>query len=551
MIRNPVLPGFDPDPSILRVGPDYYIATSTMVWQPGIRIHHSTDLVHWELAGHVLHGGVHDLRGLDANAGVWAPSLTHDPATGLFYVAYSVMHSTTAEYFDVDNYVVTATAVTGPWSAPAYLGSIGFDPSLFHDDDGRHWVLTLEWDPREGYQHPGPIVLEEFDAARGAVVGPTTRIYRGGTDRGCMEGPVLYKHDGWYYLMCAEGGTGFGHGVTLARSRVITGPYEPDPHNPFITSNPAPYYGRNERDHLRPHLDNPAAELQKAGHGSLVGTPDGEWYVAHLCARPLDDSRLCMLGRETALQQVEWTPDGWLRLTAGGTLARGTTTAPAGALSDGPAPGHTRIHDDFDGPALDARFSTLRLPLTEDWATLRSRPGCLSLRGGDNLTSRSDVHLVAARLQDHSAVATTTVSIEPEHFSQSAGLVVFYDNLNFAYLRVYRSESLASLAVGVVLVVQGVKRELLLDRVPVAAGEVTLTARLAGGVLRFGCAAAGTGPRDVGPALDATFLSDERTRGFSGAMIGLTCVDSYRKDLFAHFGSFDLRHGDGARGDVG
>ena len=329
MIRNPVLPGFNPDPSIVRVGQDYYIATSTMVWQPGIRLHHSTDLASWTLLGHALVGGVHELRGLDSNAGIWAPSLTFDSVDGLFYLAYSVMHSTTARYFDVHNFVLTAPDIGGPWSPPAYLSSVGFDPSFFHDDDGRHWVVTLEWDPRDGYEHPGAIVLDEFDAIDRRLVGETRRIYRGGSDRGCLEGPNLYKRDGYYYLIAAEGGTGFGHGVTIARSRDVSGPYVPGPGNPFLTSNPAPHFGRNDQDHLRPHLFNPNADLQKAGHGSLVETPTGKWYVAHLCARPLGPAHRSVLGRETALQQVEWTDDGWLRLTTGDTVAQLSTPAPA------------------------------------------------------------------------------------------------------------------------------------------------------------------------------------------------------------------------------
>ena len=162
MIRNPILAVFNPDPSILRAGEDYYIATSTFVWQPGIRLFHSRDLASWTLVGHALHGA-HDLRGLPAHGGIWAPSLSRDPATGRFHLTYSLVRSTAAEYFDVDNFVVTAPDAAGPWSAPVYLNSVGFDPSLFHDDDGRHWLVTLEWDPRDGYEHPGAIVLDEWD----------------------------------------------------------------------------------------------------------------------------------------------------------------------------------------------------------------------------------------------------------------------------------------------------------------------------------------------------------------------------------------------------
>jgi xylan 1,4-beta-xylosidase len=527
--RNPILPGFNPDPSILRVGEDYYIATSTFVWQPGIRLFHSRDLDSWALVGHALRGA-HDLRGYPAHGGIWAPSLSRDPAGGRFHLTYSLVRSTRGGYFDVDNFVVSAEGVRGPWSAPAYLNSVGFDPSLFHDDDGRHWLVTLEWDPRDGYEHPGAIVLEEWDPETRGLRGETRRIFRGATDRGCLEAPHLYKRDGWYYLLAAEGGTGFGHGATLARSRDVAGPYDPAPVNPFLTSNPAPHFGRNDPDHLRPALFNPAAELQKAGHASLVDTPAGEWYVAYLCARPVGGRSV--LGRETAIQRVEWTDDGWLALAGGGTLPR---------LGTGEREPE-RVRDDFGGPALDPRLSTLRRPLAGDWAGLRD--GRLTLRGGDNLTSRFDVSLLATRLQDFEAVAETRVSVQPRHFSHSAGLVVVYDEKNFAYLRVYRSESLGGTAVGIVVVQDGAKRELLADRVRVDAGDVVLQARLSDGTLRF---AWGDDRRPIGPALDATFMSDEATRGFTGTMVGVACVDAHRKDLLARFDWFDLRQGSAAR----
>jgi len=545
MIRNPIIPGFNPDPSIIRVGADYYIATSTFVWQPGIRLFHSTDLARWTLVGHALQEGAHELRGLDANAGIWAPSLSYDPTGSLFYLTYSLVRSTAAHYFDVDNFVVTAPDIAGPWNGPIYLNSVGIDPSLFHDDDGCHWLVTLEWDPREGYEHPGAIVLEEYDAGRRQLHGPTRRIFRGATDRGCLEGPHLYKRDGYYYLMAAEGGTGFGHGVTLARSRDIAGPYEPGPVNPFLTSNPARHFGRNDREYIRPGFYNPHAELQKAGHGSLVSTPGGEWYVAHLCSRPLaGPQQWSVLGRETALQQVEWTDDGWLRLTAGGVVARRTTPGPAGGTGRPTGPAYERVRDDFDNPSIDRRLSTLRRPASDDWLTLTRRPGALTLRGGEAPTSRFDVSLVATQLQDFTAVAETRVSVEPSHFSHSAGLIVYYDNDNFAYVRVYLSESLSSTAVGVVLVEQGVKREFLLDRAAVERGDVVLQARLDHGALQFWWHAPDDGhARPLGPVIDATYMSDEAARGFTGTMIGLACVDSYRRDLMAHFAYLDVQHG--------
>ena len=211
--------------------------------------------------------------------------------------------------------------------------------------------MALEWDPRTGYEHPGAIVLDEYDPHLGRLVGESRRIYRGGSDRGCLEAPHLYRHDGRYYLMAAEGGTGYAHGVTLARSAthrgaLRTGPAQPVPdQQPRQTSRDA-----NDPDHLKLEWFNPDAELQKAGHGSLVSTPDGEWYVAHLCARPIGPDHRCTLGRETALQQVRWSDDGWLRLSTGGTVARLETPSPVGAARRAPSSPDVVRRTEFRGP---------------------------------------------------------------------------------------------------------------------------------------------------------------------------------------------------------
>ena len=251
-----------------------------------------------------------------------------------------------------------------------------------------------------------------------------------------------------------------------------------------------------------------------------------------------------MLGRETAIQKVEWTDDGWLRLTTGGTLARLLTPGPTGKTDSDQPIVHERIHDDFDGPAIDRRFSTLRRPWSEDWASLSRRPGALSIKGGEALTSRFDVSVVATQLQAFDAVAETQVSLSPRHFSHSAGLVVFYDNKNFAYLRLYHSESLRSNALGIVLVKDGIKQELLADRAAVDSDEVVLQARIQHGTLQFGWRLPNEEIlHDIGPVIDATYMSDETTRGFTGTMIGMACVDSYRRNVLAHFDYFDLQNG--------
>ncbi|WP_147372528.1 glycoside hydrolase family 43 protein, partial [Calidithermus terrae] len=303
MIRNPVLPGFNPDPSVVRVGEDYYVATSTFEWFPGVQIHHSRDLAHWRLAGRPLaRRSQLDLLGNPDSGGVWAPCLSY--ADGRFWLVYTDVKTWAPEapFKDTHNYLVTAERVEGPWSEPVYLNSSGFDPSLFHDDDGRKWLLNMVWDHRKGRNAFAGILLQEYDPVRQELVGPVRNIFRG-TCLGVTEGPHLYKRGGWYYLLTAEGGTSYEHAVTLARSRSIFGPYEVHPANPLLTA----------RDH-------PELPLQKAGHASLVETPAGEWYMVHLTGRPLDPPtaplRRCNLGRETAVQKLEWAPDGWPRRAA-------------------------------------------------------------------------------------------------------------------------------------------------------------------------------------------------------------------------------------------
>jgi len=239
VIRNPILRGFNPDPSIVRVGADYYIATSTFEWYPGVQIHHSRDLVNWRLVTRPLRRPAQlNMLGDPDSCGVWAPDLTF--TDGRFYLVYTdvkrygrttVAGASGASLRDFHNYVVTCPEIDGEWSDPAYLNSSGFDPGLFHDDDGRSYLLNMLWDHRPGQNRFAGIVLQEFSRAEARLVGER-RVIFAGTPLGLTEGPHLYKRGGYYHLITAEGGTGWGHAVTMARARKIEGPYElhPDVH---------------------------------------------------------------------------------------------------------------------------------------------------------------------------------------------------------------------------------------------------------------------------------------------------------------------------------
>ena len=294
-IENPVLPGFNADPSMIRVGDTYYIANSTFEWWPGVRLHESKDMVHWRLLPSPLNRRSQiDMRGNPSSGGVWAPDLSY--ADGKFWLVYSDVKIVNGAFKDCTNYLVTAEDIRGPWSEPIRINGVGFDASLFHDDDGRKYLVQQTWDFRE-YNHPfDGITLTEFDVETMRLRPETERTIWRGTDVKLVEGPHLYKINGMYYLFCAEGGTVWTHQEVVARSSTLDAmSFEGSPYDPFISN-----------------FDTPRSYLQKQGHGALVDTPSGEWYYASLCARPwhhenesvTDPRGWCTLGRETSIQKV-------------------------------------------------------------------------------------------------------------------------------------------------------------------------------------------------------------------------------------------------------
>ncbi|WP_441247668.1 glycoside hydrolase family 43 protein [Kitasatospora sp. McL0602] len=410
-IRNPVLPGFHPDPSVLRVGEDYYLATSTFEWYPGVRLHHSRDLVNWRPLHGILDGTrLLDLSGVPDSGGVWAPCLSY--AHGLFHLVFTRVDNHHGGWWDSQNYLTTAADPAGPWNDPVPLHARGFDASLFHDEDGEPgacWLLSLTADWRPGHDPFGGIQAQRFDCATGTLTGDTHQIYSG-TSIGVTEGPHLYRRHGWYYLVTAEGGTVWDHQVTVARSRTVLGPYETDPAGPTLTSR------------HRPDL-----ELQKAGHGSLVETTTGQWYLAHLVGRPTTERGRCMLGRETALQPVSWTDDGWPRVE-GGTPA---ADVPAPALPPHPWPAEPAT-DTFTATRLGPHWSTLRRPADPGWVDLGT-PGRLRIRGGQSPRGKRAPSLVARRATSLRCALDTTVDFTPATPHQFAGVTAYYDTLNWHY----------------------------------------------------------------------------------------------------------------------
>ncbi len=518
---NPILKGFNPDPSICRVGDDYYIATSTFEWYPGVQIHHSRNLKDWRLVARPLNRpDLLNMLGSPDSCGVWAPCLTY--SDGRFWLLYTDVKRFDGNFKDTHNYLTSSPTIDGDWDEPVNLNSSGFDPSLFHDDDGRKWYLNMIWDHRADRSFFRGIVMQEYDAEARQLVGKPGIIFEG-TEIGYTEGPHLYRHNGYYYLLTAEGGTGYGHAVSMARSRNIGGPYEADPSGPVVTAR-----------------DDPDWPLQKAGHGDIVETASGEFYLVHLVGRPLPGTRRCPLGRETALQKLEYTDDGWFRLAGGGSLPALECELPD--LPKG-APAAETARDDFDTATLDPVWQWLRSPWPDEFMSLRERPGYLRLKGRESPGSLFRQALVARRQVDFAFAFETEIEFEPRSFQQMAGLIVYYNARKFHYFYVSTGS-----AHGKHLAVMSCEADPSLavmyplgdSVVPLEPGApVKLRASVDGAILRFAWALAGEAFNDLGIELDQSLLSDETGvafgEQFTGAFVGLACHDVTGMNKHADF----------------
>ena len=412
VVTNPILPGFNPDPSALQVGDDYYIATSTFDWWPGVEIYHSTDLVDWQwVCNPLTRTSQADLAGNYNSGSIWAPHLSY--AHGRYWLVYTDVKSAT-QFKDTLNYIISAPSIEGPWSEPAFVTASGFDPSLFHDDDGRSWLVNMLFDwRRSGKERFVGTVIQEIDLQTMQLKGERRHAFKG-TSLGVCEGPQIIKKDGLYYLICAAGGTEYNHAATVVRSSSLFGPWEESPHTPLITTR-----------------DVPDSPLQKAGHCSFLRRGD-DWYISFLSSRPLTRRGNCTLGRETSLARIEWDDDGWPRL-ANGSCHPDLQLRIAGTRSVQ----RTDYSQDVTFRAdslLPDTFKTLRMPLRPqvDYS-LTERPGWLRLYGGQSLSSLHRQSLFARRWQAFDFDAETEMEFAPHNFQQSAGLVLFYDTQHWMY----------------------------------------------------------------------------------------------------------------------
>lgn len=535
-IKNPILKGFNPDPSICRVEDDYYIAVSTFEWFPGVVIYHSKDLKNWrQIARPLDRVELLDMKGNPDSGGVWAPQLSY--ADGKFWLIYSDVKVTGGIYKDVTNYLTTAETIDGEWSDPIYMNQSGFDPSLFHDEDGRKWFVNMLWDHRVGKHEFAGIVLQEYDHGTKQLIGDIEMIYNG-TEVGLVEAPHLYKIDDYYYLLTAEGGTMYEHHASLARSKNINGPYENHPDNPLISS----WY-------------HPGIALQRAGHGSLVETQNGEWYFTHLTSRPtkapgsvlLSDRGYSQLGRETAIQKVEWK-SGWPYIVDGN-YPKVYVEAPD--LKEQKWDPDFSIVDDFDSKKLGEQWQTLRIPY-EEFGSLTDKSDHLRLYGAGGFSNLHKQALVARRWQAFEFEAETKVAYNPETFQQQAGLVNYYNTKNWSSVHVTwdeekgriidlyvseRNEVTNPLGENVILIPEEV--EYVWFKVDV--NQYTY---------QYSYSFDGETWNTIPVELDSWKLSDEYIQEsgfFTGAFVGMSSIDTSGRCLAADFDYFRYEEKEDAR----
>ncbi|MBS4455528.1 glycoside hydrolase family 43 protein [Tuanshanicoccus lijuaniae] len=529
MIKNPVLKGFNADPSMIRVNDTYYIATSTFDWFPGVQIHRSKNLIDWELITHPLQSVEQlNIRGNLDSAGVWAPDLSY--SDGKFWLIYSDVKVMEGAFKDVTNYLITAEDIMGPWSKPIKLNGLGFDPSLFHDDDGRKYLVQMEWDHRE-YHHPfNGIKLTEYSVEEERLLPETAKIIWKGTDVKLVEGPHIYKLFGKYYLFCAEGGTVYTHQEVVARSESLYGPYE--------------YQG----EVFLGAYDAPNAPLQKCGHGSLVETQTGEFYFAHLTGRPwhheyesvVDPRGWCTLGRETAIQKVEWK-DGWPSIVGG---KQGLVEVEAPDFWQGESQlVSNNQRSDFDTDELDINFNTLRVPFSQEIGEIVD--GHLVLNGLGTLSNLHSTSLVARRWQAFSFDAETKVKYEPNTFQQLAGLSNFYNSRHWSMVAITWDEEKGK-CIEVLEMNRGNLTSYLAKNkveIPETVEYVYFKTKVRKQYYTYEYSFDGEDWHSTGVELDAKILSDDyvvMTQGgfFTGAFVGMVNIDYSGYNHKAYFDYF-------------
>jgi xylan 1,4-beta-xylosidase len=513
MIKNPVLNGFHPDPSMIQVNGTFYVANSTFEYFPGVRISASKDLANWECVSTPLTDDRHlNMRGNIMSGGIWAPCLSY--SDGIFYLVYTDVKTWKKYPFkDAHNFIITAKNIEGPWTEPIYMNTIGFDTSLFHDG-GKKYFLNAEWDYRkQGDETFSGILVTEVDPITLEFIGETRKIFSG-TDRGLLEAPHLYKKDGWYYLITAEGGTYYNHASTVARSRDIFGPYELHP-NKYICS-------------AKGHPEHP---IQKTGHASWCQGQDGRWFLAFLCARPANEKH-CILGRETGINELIWKND-WPYLK--------NETLLVDEYFEGY--GEKTIEKEyreysFGNKEFHLNFNTLRGPTKYKLGPNNT----LRLYGAESPFSNHNQSVFVRRQTDFNFEVTTHMTLPFHQFQQFAGLIYRYDEGQQYLLKMAFNERIGKQCLGVMAFRGGNYNNPLGDNeIPIDGDDVWLRVTGTGVTAKFSYSLDGNVFTEIDYSIDTTTLSDDYCFGFTGAYIGIAAYDLFNRTGYADFTHFSYR----------
>lgn len=418
--NNPILSGFYPDPGICRVGDDYYIVNSSFAYFPGLPIFHSKDLVNWKQIGHAMDRNEQlDLKNAGVSRGLFAPTIRYNKGT--YYIMCTLIDKG-------GNFIITAKDPAGPWSNPVWIPEVrGIDPSIDFVDD-RTFILYNSDPPgnKSLYNGHRSIRMREFDIKQMKVIGEEKLLINGGTDLSkqpiWIEGPHLYKIKDWYYLMCAEGGTGFNHSEVIFRSKSPEGPYVSYEKNPILTQ-------RN----LDPNRKNP---ITTTGHADLVETKEGKWYAVFLGCRPYGDD-LYNTGRETFMAPVEWTTDGWPVIVKENEEVKYQYPVPFPAATrsvNNPYNANVSFSEQFGDTLLNKRFIFLRNPEANLY-DLHSRRGALLLPVKPETTAgKGNPAFIGFRQPNLKGQAETEIEFTPASSDEKAGLMIFQNETHYYFI---------------------------------------------------------------------------------------------------------------------
>ncbi|MDB5209003.1 MAG: family 43 glycosylhydrolase [Flavisolibacter sp.] len=417
---NPILAGFYPDPSICRAGDDYYIVNSSFAYYPGLPLFHSKDLVSWKQIGHAMDRPEQlNTIGAGVSRGLFAPAISYHK--GIFYIVCTLIDKG-------GNFVITATNPAGPWSNPTWLKEVdGIDPSLFFDNDDKAYIIYNSNPPDNKTLWDGhrTIRMRAFDYKSLKTIGEEKLVINGGTDIAkkpvWIEGPHIYNINGWYYLLCAEGGTGGNHSEVVFRSKNVEGPYVSYAGNPILTQR-----------HLDPKRPDP---ITTVGHADMVETPDGKWYAVFLGCRPYEDNHY-NIGRETFLAPVRWEA-GWPIITTGNELVKYKYPLPKPNITKKVAnsfSGNFTFRDEFSNSDLNHRYTFLRT-VTDKWYSTSEKRSALSLKlRAETVSGTGNPSFVGFRQQHNQCVVTTEIDFIPKAENEKAGLIIFQSEHMFYFL---------------------------------------------------------------------------------------------------------------------